>query len=74
MLLLMEYWRHVKTTNPKSTHYLLERFKVYQRLKSEKDEIDRHKWIESEKAGCGSSVLSYSALISFIWVLYIGPD
>lgn len=37
--------------NRKSTSVLLERSLIYQRYKAEKEEIDRHKWIESEKAG-----------------------
>lgn len=37
--------------NPKSTPVFLERSSTYLNLKAEKDEIDRHKWIESEKAG-----------------------
>ena len=32
-------------------HSILERSELYLFLKAEKAEIDRHKWIESEKAG-----------------------
>lgn len=41
----------MKETNQKTIHTFLERSETYLVLKAEKEEIDLHKWIESEKAG-----------------------
>jgi len=37
--------------SPKSERYFVERSELYQEFLAEREEILRHKWLESEKAG-----------------------
>lgn len=40
-----------RTTVPCSGEYLLKNSSLYREYLAEREEIDKHKWIESEKAG-----------------------
>ena len=60
----------MKEKNQKSFNAFLDRSKTYLTLKAEKEEIDRHKWIESEKAGYD---IGFDRAM-FEWIRYYKKD
>lgn len=44
-------WLHYALTDGLKTRDLAKNNSIYQKYIAEKDEIERHKWLESEKAG-----------------------
>lgn len=49
--LLDEKMKHPDSTTPSSSNDFVNRSSVYQDFLAEREEILRHKWLESEKAG-----------------------